>query len=49
MKVCRGIKGKKNNLLNPEIPLMNLNDDAVEETAHVECLKLSGKKKILMF
>ena len=36
-----GIKGKKkNNLLNPEIPLMTLNNDAVEETVHVECLKL---------
>ena len=38
-----GIKGKKkNNLLNPEIPLMTLNNDAVEETVHAECLKLRG-------
>ena len=42
MKVCRRIKGKKNNLLKPEIPLMTLNDDAVEETVHVEGLKLRG-------
>ena len=51
MKVCRRVKGKNNNLLKSEIPVTNVNDDAVEinqkelvvdETVQTECLKLRG-------